>query len=600
MLRRLQTFFVLGVWVVAIPAAAQEATDDPAPKDQKSAQAGTGPAAPEEPTAKPTSEEPTVKPTSEEPTAKPTSEEPTAKPTSKDQKSAQAGTGPAAPPPTTEVKPVEQPEGWHTFITGYFRAPMALGISSRPAPDQMGRTNPDGTPIPDGPSQLQVSYGPTRTVDASYYSFAYTRLQEQDWAELFVHAKRKHVEAVLGMMGYWYQSAGFRVPDASWFPGMAYVTLDTDLAVAPNLKPNIALTVGAFWPAFGTFAKYDTYTLGRFRQLGEQVKLTVPVNPDLTVTLVQGFGTGRDGSYNYGVGGAPPIYGAKVGLDLITYANVQLTYKKYVDIGLHYNHEWTADPNLFQQATAGKAYTDVSQAHLSVVGAEASLRAPFAGRLWISPSYITVRNGWALGANGGTEVMHSLGGAGIAGNYMAWTNSPPDSTGSGSTFNLGLLYENSLSGILDKPPGRVMPDLTLNVFGLMANANLDLPAGSVIAQNLTQNKIKQFKYGADLTLQALDWLGLMLRYDTVNYDLDHPGYIFSAITSRVIFSTHFLSSESIYVQYSRYRYGDKIVLNGPWPWGSPLVAGSDIIQSGSYSGQKPDMDVIKLQATVAF
>jgi hypothetical protein len=30
------------------------------------------------------------------------------------------------------------------------------------------------------------------------------------------------------------------------------------------------------------------------------------------------------------------------------------------------------------------------------------------------------------------------------------------------------------------------------------------------------------------------------------------------------------------------------------------VAGSDIIQSGPYAGQKPDMDVVKLQATVAF
>ena len=91
----------------------------------------------------------------------------------------------------------------------------------------------------------------------------------------------------------------------------------------------------------------------------------------------------------------------------------------------------------------------------------------------------------------------------------------------------------------------------------------------------------------------------MLRYDIVNLDLDLPAYVFSAIMSRVVFSTHLLSSESIYLQYSRYRYGDHMVLDGNWPWNAPLVAGSDILQGGPYSGQKPDMDVIKVQANVS-
>ena len=91
----------------------------------------------------------------------------------------------------------------------------------------------------------------------------------------------------------------------------------------------------------------------------------------------------------------------------------------------------------------------------------------------------------------------------------------------------------------------------------------------------------------------------MLRYDLVNYDLDHPGYIFAAITPRVIFSSHFLSSERIYLQYSRYMYGDKMVLNGTWPWGAPLVAGATS-SSGPVCGQTPDENVVKLQAEIAF
>jgi hypothetical protein len=487
----------------------------------------------------------------------------------------------AAEETANEVKPASEPEGWHTEIHGYFRTPISMGISSRPGPDNET-----------GPSSTQVSYGPNRTVDSSYFSFAYTRLQEQDWAELFIHEKKKHVDAAVGWMGYWYGSVGFRNPDAAWIPGNAYLTLDTDLDVG-SLKPNIALTVGAWWPKFGYFEKYDTYTLGRFRQMGEQLKLTVPVNPDLTIAVVQGFGTGRDGSFNYL---APPFYGAVTGLDLLTWENVQLTYKKNLDIGLHYNTQWTADPNLTQQTTPGdKSYGAAQDAHLTTIGAEANLSAPYAGRLWISPSLVHVRHGWALSSTG-TEVMHSLGGAGIATNYMAWTGNPPDSTGSGSMVNLGFLYENTLSSVRGQAPNTELPEVTVSVFGLLANASLDLPAGS----KLGQKSIKEFKYGADVTVQALSWLAFMLRYDLVNYDLDHPAYIFSSITPRAVFSSHFLSGERIYIQYSHYTYGDKMVLNGTWPWGAPLVAGSNVLQEGPYSGKKPDESVVKLQAEIAF
>jgi hypothetical protein len=569
MLRKLQAFIVLGLGVVATPAAAQEPTDETTTKDR---QAGAEPAAAEVPTAKSAAEEPTTRPTAEVPTTKPKSE---------DLKAANASTEPAAQPPAAEEKSAGL-GGWHVFVSGYFRAPFAMGLSQRPGPDNQS-----------GPTRLQVSYGPNRTVDANYYSFAYTRLQETDWAELFVHAKKKHVEAVIGWMGYWMQGAGYRNADATWAPGAAYLTLDTDFELG-GLKPNIALTVGAWWPKFGTFDKYDTYTLGRFRQLGEQTKLTLPFNSDTTVTLVQGFGTNRDGSFNYSVN--PPIYGGTTGMDLIHYDNVQLTFKKYLDLGLHFNTQWTRDPNLTQQTTEGaKSYEAVSKAYLMTIGGEVTLSAPYAGRLWVSPSYIKVRNGWAL-ANGGVEVMHSLGAADIATNYLALTNSTLDSSGTGSMMNLGFLYENSLSNIQDKPRASVMPDLTLSVFGLLADVSLDLPAGSKV----TQDRIKQLKYGADLTLQATEWLGLMARFDQVNYDLDHGGYVFSAITGRLIFSSHFLSSESIYVQYSRYRYGDNMVLNGQWPWGQDLVQGSHIFQSGPYSGTKPDMDVIKVQATASF
>ena len=498
---------------------------------------------------------------------------------------AHEGSSEAVPPPT-KPEETEPPNDWHVEIHGYFRAPMSLGFSSRP-----------NTDTPNGPSNGQISYGPNRTVDSTYYSFAYTRLQERDWAEVTFHAKKKHVDAAVGWMGYWFAGAGFRNPDAAGVPGVGSLTLDTDIG-AGNLKPNIALQMGAWWPGFGYFEKYDTFTLGRFRHIGEQLRLTVPINPDLTIAAAQGFGTARDGSFKYSLAANSPLYASTVGSVLLAYGNVRATYKKFLDVGLHYNTSWTRDPYLTAQAdvTSGKTYSAAAEARLSVVGAEVNVSAPYAGRLWLSPSFINAKNSWALGDSGGTEVMHSQGGLGIATNYLAWTNTASSSTGTGSIFNLGFLYENSLSNVQGKALGTV-PDVKLSVFGLFANASLDLPAGTQI----TQSSIKQFKYGADATVQALPWLGAMLRFDSVNYDLDHPGYIFSAITARLIVSSHFLSSESIYLQYSRYKYGDNMMLAQTWPWSTPLVAGNDVIQgNGGYAGKTPDMDVIKLQATVAF
>ena len=253
MLRLLQALLVLVACVVAAPAAAQE------------------PAAEEEHPEKPDS--------GEEPSSEPRAA--------------------SAPGSTSEGPPVQPSEGWRVYATGYFRAPLAIGISPRRSPDD-----------PEGPAKIQLSYGPNRTVDANYYSFAYTRLQEQDWAEIFLHAERKHLHAAVGAMGYWFQAVGFRNNDAAWTPGLAYLTLDTDFDLA-GLKPNVALTSGAWWPAFGAFPKYDTYTLGRFRQLGEQLKLTIPLRAGTTLSLVQGFGSARDGSSNIL---APPPYQATVGL----------------------------------------------------------------------------------------------------------------------------------------------------------------------------------------------------------------------------------------------------------------------------------------------
>ncbi|MBN2717525.1 MAG: hypothetical protein JXX14_16865 [Deltaproteobacteria bacterium] len=477
--------------------------------------------------------------------------------------------------------------GWELGMNGYFRAPLIIGISKRETPDDL-----DGSP------QTQLSYGPNRLVDTNYYSFAYTRLQELDWVQLSFYARKKHVEAEVGWMGYWLQAAsGYRNPDAGWAPGIARLTLDTDIKMG-SITPNVALTAGAWWPKFGYHEKYDTFTLGQYRQMGEQLQLTFPFASGVKLTLFQGFGSGRDGKFDYLGAGASPLYASKTYLSLVHYEHVRFEYRDYVKVGFHYSNQWSRDPKEFYQGEGNAyVYSKVRDAKLRVIGGEVGLHAPRAGRLWVSPSFISIKNGWGLG-NSGTEVMHSLGGAGISRNYMGYSTSLDASTGTGGMLNLGFMYENALSEILNKKRGEMLPDVAFSAFGLMALASWDLPEAST----LPQDKLKQFKWGADAEVQIKNWLGVMLRYDSVNYDLDHAGYVFSAITGRLTFSSHFLSGERIYLQYSRYIYGDEMTISGKWPWGTQLIEGSDATQNTPplYADKKPDVDVIKIQAEITF
>lgn len=575
MLRKLQALFVLGISTIGSPSAAQDPFDNPSAEDTSETGATSDSPEPTEPVVADEAASATVPVESEADV-----EVKTATPVEAD--IAAAGTGTAMGDADDEVKKSKIATGvagWEVGMHGYFRAPMALGISKRPNPDDLT-----------GAPQTQVSYGPNRTVDSNYYSFAYTRLQERDWVEMFVQAKRKHVEANIGWMGYWFAAAGFRIPDAAWVPGIAYLTLDTDFALG-KLKPNVALSGGSWWPKFGRHEKYDTYTLGQYRQMGEQLKLTVPFSDAFKTTLVQGFGTGRDGSFNLG---APPPYQDIVGLNLLTYEHVQFNYKDVFEIGLHHNMQWTRDPNLNLNSTKGKTYTAAREAKLMTVGGEVKVKLPYAGKFWVSPSVVLIKNGWALGS-AGVEVVHGLSPLALAVNYLGWGDSIPNSTGTGRLMNLGFDYENKLSNILGKETGG-NNEVRLGLFGLLVDSQRDLPVDTKI----TDDHVTQFKWGAELEYNPWKWVGIMARWDSVNFDTNTSGYLFSAITGRLSFYSNYLSGERIYLQYSRYQYGDYVTLAGTYPSGLPLVDGSQLTQSGPYAGSKPDMDVIKFQADITF
>lgn len=468
---------------------------------------------------------------------------------------------PAEPVPDVAPKP-----GWEVALSGYVRAPIMLGVSRRPDPSD-----------PSGARQLQLTYAPNRLLDADYNSFSYTRLEEGDWAELYVTARRPHVAATVGLMGRWLAWAGYEDGNTGWLPAQAWVELDSDVSLG-SLRPNVKLQGGVFWQRWGTFDKYDTYMFGRFHQAGAAIQARLPLGRT-ELRLVEGFGTNRNGAPDAGTG-----------LSLLHYTQLGLRYGKLLEAGLYYNSSWTRDPSLFfGSGTApeqtpvppgpngepgGGAYADARDAHVNVYGADVHLRVPRVGHGWLAASHIDVENGWAL--PGIVEVIHSPGGAGLAENYLALGS--PGSSGTGSLVSLALLYETSLQGLAGAPEGS-WPDLALSVFGMLVNARRELAPDAALARDADQ-----LKWGSDLTLTLEPWLALMARYDQVDLDTNAPGHAFRVVTPRITFTSHILATESIWLQYSRYFYDDDLTLE----------------TSATQPYPHPDQHVIKLQANLSF
>jgi hypothetical protein len=456
---------------------------------------------------------------------------------------------------------------WNVSLSGYFRAPVMLGISRRPRPASTS-----------GERELQLSYAPNRVVDANYSSFAYTRLEEGDWAEVYVSAKRPHVEATIALMGRWYTWAGYEDGAASWLPSQAWVQLSTDVELG-RLEPHLDLKGGVFWQRWGMFDKYDTYLFGRFHQAGAAVEAHVPFAGGGELRLVEGFGTNRNG--------AP---GVGTGLTLLHYTHAGVRLGKWLDAGAYHNLSWTRDPQLFVPAEAeptsplpnpgpngepgGGPYDSAQAARMHVLGADINLRLSVLGHVWVAASHIDVKNGWAL--PGIVEVMHSPGGSGIAENYLGFGET--GSSGSGSMRNLAWLYENSVASLHGRSDG-TLPDLKLSVFGMFARTRRELEPGATIPDRLTQ-----LKWGSDLTLALLPWFACMLRVDSVDLDSRSDGGAFRAISPRIIFTSHALATESVWLQYSRYFYDDDVRLE----------------TSVSQPYPNPDRHVVKLQANLTF
>ena len=430
--------------------------------------------------------------------------------------------------------------------SGYFRAPLRLSFRSR------------GDNVAPGDPGYNI-HTPWLVDDDYFHSgFLYTRLQESDWSELYIKLGNRYLEGTVALMGSLYSDWARPLLDRQWGIAQAYLTFNWQ-SEGPRLRFKMTVRAGSFWDRFGWLEMYDTYLFGRTHQMGGQVKLEFGLkNSGITAWILQGVGVHQE------------AIDSNQGLTLLNYLVAGIDVRNVAQVGFYF---------LDTQSHDQRQLKELKDATMRVVGLDARLMT-FFGRFYLGGSIITASQAQYLSPV--LEVMHAYGGRGLQENYLGVEKSD----GVGSLWNLGGDYTFSLRHLMTRKAPDHMGflrggDITLKLFALTAYT-LSKQADSDPALN--RDGRLGFKWGAELFAQPMSFLFVALRYDRVIPDVQDEASAFRIISPRVGVTMNWLIGAQIFLQYSRYAYGDRVQLR-------PGQVALETI---------PDDNVVKLQAQIAF
>lgn len=439
------------------------------------------------------------------------------------------------------------PPYFQILLHGYFRAPLRLTFADRgPAAAMM--------------NEAQYNIRNPWLVDDDYFrsGFAYTRLQEQDWGEIYLGVGNKWLTGEVVFMGSLWSDWAKPLISNQFGLAQGYLTFHWDKEFA-KLRFRLQLRGGAFWDRFGYLEKYDTYLFGRTHQMGGQIRAEWSTNR-LAVWLVNGVGAHLDD------------IDSNEGLTLLNYVHAGVRWKKTIEVGVYYLNQLEQDQRQLKE---------IKDANAGTYGIDARFNTMRLGRFYLGGSIVTADQGKYLAP--ALEVMHALGGRGLMENYFGTDHSE---NGTGRLYNLAFEHRYSLADLLRSAgPSRLSAlhggDLQLHWFGV---ATYVLSKQADTDPTINKNGRTYFKWGAELVWAAQSWISVSLRYDRVTLDSNDDANGFRILTPRVSLHTHWLVDGEIYLQYSRYFYGARVQLR---PGQVPLET-------------TPDTDVFKIQAQLNF
>lgn len=391
-------------------------------------------------------------------------------------------------------------------------------------------------------------HAPPRVPDGAYTDWRFTNVQTGPWTELRFSYGNGRVAANVHI-------AAFDVTDASYASSQAqlginesFLTLNYSDLFGP--RGGVVWNVGAFSNRYGaagrySAGKYETYLFGATHVAGETATLFYDLSDDYTLLFEHGVGAKLQPTPF--VPGLPPADflpypgDQPQGSTLVHHAHLGVAWNRMATVAAHYLTSWTDDADEPSE----------QDGHVTSVGVEVELVDSQFGDGYIGYGHLESETPQRLA--GALEVLHTIAGWSICDVYFG-----AESECTGSVDTLLFQHTFSVSRFLWHPApfwGQG-PDVLVSAFGMFNRIDSDDPTFDAPR--------KRLKLGGEATYVPNRWLGMSLRYDLVQPDLDDANQSFQVITPRLIVTSQFASHEQVSLEYSHYIHGDGVINSYPF------------------------------------
>jgi hypothetical protein len=348
-------------------------------------------------------------------------------------------------------------------------------------------------------------------IDNDYYlsGFAYTRLYEPDWSELFFSAHHGDYKVTFGLFASLYSDYATTELENQFGIAQASVTAERFLELEP-----LSVQLGVFWDRFGYVEPYDTYVFGRTHQGGLKVA----------------WDLGDGGYVQGGIGAHQASLQQNQGMTPV--AHLAAAYPVGpVLVGGYLLKAWTRDK---------RQLSPIEDGDMWVTGLDARYTLPRdLGSSYVAAAYYDADQ--ALFLAPALEVLHSTGGRGLTENFLGLEASD---NGTGQLYTLAL-----------DAPLTPMPKVDLRAFGMMTWVRSEQVSDD---PKINRDRRMYLKWGLEPGYRILPTLRASLRYDRVILDIYDSDNSFRAFSPRLSFPL--ADWGELFVMYTHYDYGEKITL----------------------------------------
>ena len=428
--------------------------------------------------------------------------------------------------------------GWKIDLSGYARLPLMIsgGVTGERRP---------------------------YLIDDQYFlsGFAYTRVSEREWVELFMSAQKGATRIVTGFftseLSDWAQA---ELPKGQKGIATAFI----DHRWEPHAKLKIDARAGVFWERLGYIDAYDTYLFGRTHIGGGRLKL------EAWDTFYMRVGFGAHQGDPVRERGFTPMRWVVLGAKW-----------RWLDVATYYVKTSTQDG----EYDSGELQDVLSrdESYIEVMGADVYATIPRFGQASFGISLVDAANTLFLG--NAHELLHTSGG-GVNGLKSRYFGEPGTGEILAMNFDIKWRLRDTFKGA-NKKVKRALGRSELRFFGMSAHV---VSYGQNETPDLNYHDRQWFKWGAEGVYRPMNLLKgwfVGARFDRVILDTDYDSLAFRVFSPRVGFSP--LPSVDLFASYAYYTYGDNIRLDSPQlrndgPTSYRLINGP------------PDETVFKLQA----